>query len=103
MDKFSITLVLLRLKNHRVSYINTLKYIITLHIETKLLVLNYELDAKFNCVGLCCKEFLNPLKTFILQFVYFKPQEDLRNKSAFNHINLFQTLYPAARTIIITI
>ena len=35
----------------------------------------------------------------------FKPSafEDLRNKSAFNHINLFQTLYPAARTIIITI
>ena len=74
-----------------------------MHIETKLLALNYELDAKFNCVGLSCKEFLNPLKTFILQFVYFKPQEDLRNKSAFNHINLFQTLYPAARTIIITI
>ena len=89
-----------------VSYINTFKYMITLYTQTKLLVLNDELAAKFNCLCSYCKEFLNPLKTFILQFVYFKSQEDFRNKSAFNHINLFQTLYrlyPAARTIIITI
>ena len=90
----------------RLTYVNTFKYMITLYIQTKLLVSNDELDAKFNCLCSYCKEFLNPLKTFILQFVYFKPQEDLRNKSAFNHINLFQILYrlyPASRIIIITI
>ena len=100
MDKFSITSA--NQKSQGKLYKHFKVYSHTAY-RNKTLVLNYELDAKFNCVGLCCKESLNPLKTFILQFVYFKPQEDLRNKSAFNHINLFQILYPAARTIIITL